>query len=578
VTFAEIWLVDFEFRPRDGRDGERPDPVCLVALELRSGRLVRRWRDEFGDRPPYRTDSDALFVAYYASAELGCHLALGWPMPARVLDLFVEFRRHTNGKQTLNGAGLVGALSYFALDGIGALEKEEMRKRVLAGPPYSADERMAILDYCEGDVRALERLWPALTPYIDWPRALLRGRYMTAVARMERAGVPVDAERLALLREHWEHIQDELITEIDGSYQVYEGRSFRADRFAAWLQREGLPWPRHDSGRLDLSDDTFREMSRIHPSVAPLRELRSSLADLRLNALTVGKDGRNRTLLSPFWARTGRNAPSNTRFIFGPSVWLRGLIRPPPGHGIAYVDWCQQEFGTAAASSGDARMRAAYESGDCYLAFAKQAGLVPADATKESHPTERELCKMTSLAVLFGMEWRSLALRLDRPPAQARDLLAAHRETYRTFWRWSDAAVDHAVLTGSISTVFGWTVHVVEGFNPRSLRNFPVQGNGADMMRIAACLATERGIEVCAPVHDAFLICAPLDALDDAVAAMRAAMAEASRTVLDGFALETDAAVVRYPNRYGDPRGRVMWDRVWKIIDRKTGISAWAAA
>jgi len=249
-----------------------------------------------------------------------------------------------------------------------------------------------------------------------------------------------------------------------------------------------------------------------------------------------------------------------------------------PGHGIAYVDWCQQEFGIAAALSGDALMRAAYESGDCYLAFAKQAGLVPAGATKKSNPTERELCKVTSLAVLFGMEWRSLALRLGRPPALAQNLLAAHRETYRTFWRWSDAAVDHAALTGSISTVFGWTVHVAEGFNPRSLRNFPVQGNGADMMRIAACLATERGIEVCAPVHDAFLICAPLDGLDDAVAAMRTVMAEASRIVLAGFALDTEAAIVRYPERYGDPRGQVMWDRVWDIIGRKTGIPAWAAA
>ncbi len=181
-----------------------------------------------------------------------------------------------------------------------------MRKRILAGPPYSTADRAAILDYCEGDVRALERLWPAITPYVNWPRALLQGRYMAAVARMEHTGVPVDTAGLALLREHWGHIQDELIAEIDDPYRVFEGRSFRSDRFAAWLQRAGLPWPRHESGRLDLPDDTFREMTRIYPVVAPLGELRSSLADLRLNALAVGNDDRNRTLLSPFRARTGR--------------------------------------------------------------------------------------------------------------------------------------------------------------------------------------------------------------------------------------------------------------------------------
>ena len=63
--------------------------------------------------------------------------------------------------------------------------------------------------------------------------------------------------------------------------------------------------------------------------------------------------------------------------------------------------------------------------------------------------------------------------------------------------------------------------------NDRSLRNFPMQGNGAEMLRLACCPATERGIEVCAPVHDAVLICAPLDRLDTDVARMKDAMREA---------------------------------------------------
>jgi len=48
--------------------------------------------------------------------------------------------------------------------------------------------------------------------------------------------------------------------------------------------------------------------------LAPLRELRSTLSQMRLSDLAVGEDGRNRTLLSAFRARTGRNQPSNTRF------------------------------------------------------------------------------------------------------------------------------------------------------------------------------------------------------------------------------------------------------------------------
>jgi DNA polymerase I-like protein with 3'-5' exonuclease and polymerase domains len=287
---------------------------------------------------------------------------------------------------------------------------------------------------------------------------------------------------------------------------------------------------------------------------------------MRLNDLAVGRDARNRTILSAFRSRTGRNQPSNTKFSFGPSVWLRGLIRPPPGHAIAYVDWKQQEFGIAAALSGDTAMQAAYRTGDPYLAFAKQAGAVPLDAVKETHSSQRELFKQCVLAVLYGMEARSLAIRIAQPEIVARDLLRAHRETYRCFWGWSDAALDTAMLTGSLHTVFGWHVHVGENPNPRSLRNFVCQANGAEMLRLACCLATERGIEVCAPVHDAVLICAPTNRLAADLSAMRAAMAEASRVVLNGFELSMDVSITRWPDRFMDSRGRVMWDRVTKLL------------
>jgi DNA polymerase-1 len=285
--------------------------------------------------------------------------------------------------------------------------------------------------------------------------------------------------------------------------------------------------------------------------------------------LRWGSDGRNRTILSAFRARTGRNQPSNTKFVFGTSVWLRGLIKPPFGSGIAQIDWSQQEFGIAAALSGDANMLAAYQSDDPYLAFGKQAGLVPADATKATHSAQRQLCKGCVLGVQFGMGPETLAFRLNQPLIVARDLMRAHRETYSVFWRWSDAAVDTAMLTGSLHTTFGWHIHVDASTNPRMLRNFPMQANGADMMRIACILASESGVELCAPIHDALMICAPLNRLEDDIAKTQAAMATASKLVLDGFELDTDATVVRYPDRYMDEdRGAVMWDRVMTLLKK----------
>jgi hypothetical protein len=124
-TFREVVVVDTEFT---AITGGRPLPVCLVAHELRSDRRFRMFEDQFGPLPPYATGPDVLFVAFYASAELGVYRVLGWPMPERVLDLFVEFRNPTNGLPTPAGSSLLGALAYFGLDTIAAVEKRKCRK------------------------------------------------------------------------------------------------------------------------------------------------------------------------------------------------------------------------------------------------------------------------------------------------------------------------------------------------------------------------------------------------------------------------------------------------------------------
>jgi DNA polymerase I len=526
--------------------------------------------------PPYSIGPEALLVSYFASAELGCHLALGWPMPERILDLFAEFRVQANGLAVPAGNNLLGAMAAYGLDSMGAEEKQSMRALVLRGAPWTPEEKVAILDYCQTDVHALARLLPAMLPgilarppnrEIALGQALLRGRYMAAVAQMERTGVPVVVAALARIRKGWGAIKTRLVARVDESYGLFDGVTFKADRFAAFLAIEGIPWPRLPSGALDLSSDAFREMANAHPRIAPIKELRQALSQLRLNELAVGADGRNRTLLSPFAAKTGRNQPSNSRFIFGPSAWLRGLITPPAGHGVAYVDYASQEIGIAAALSADPKLMEAYRSRDVYLAFAKQAGLAPPEATKGSHGAVRDRCKSVVLGINYGMGAEGLAQRTGVTAIEARELLALHKHAYPTFWRWSEAAVDTAMLTSRLATVFGWPVNIGAESNPRSLRNFPMQANGAEMLRLACCLATEAGLEIAAPVHDALLMVAPLDRLEGDTADLQAIMAEASRIVLDGFELRTDAKLVRWPDRYMDERGRVMWDHVMQLLE-----------
>lgn len=564
--FQQVWAVDFEFA---ASSGAAPQVRCLVAKELHSGQEIKLWCDELSQltAPPYAIGEDALFVAYYASAEFGCHLSLGWGLPIHVLDLFAEFRNMTNGLSTLCGGGLLGALAHFGLSSIDVAEKETMRDLALRGGDYTDEEKIALLDYCETDVDALVRLLPVMLPKIDLPRALLCGNYMKALARMEFNGIPIDLEMLTTFRENWDKLQDRLITEVDKHYGVYEGRTFKTSKFQNWLIANNISWIHLPSGALDLSDDTFKAMSNTYPEVSLLRELRATLSQMRLSELAVGEDGRNRCLLSAFCARTGRNQPSNSKFIFGASVWQRGLIKPAEGFGIAYIDWSQQEFAIAAALSGDKLMMEAYASGDPYLAFAKQAGAVPADTTKRSHKAEREQFKACVLAVQYGMGASSLALRINQPEIRARELLRLHRETYHIFWQWSDAVVDHAMLHNKLWTTFGWTIHTGQEANPRFLRNFLMQGNGSEMLRLACCMIADAGIKICAPVHDAILIEAPLDELDEIIERTKALMAQASSIVLNGFVLSSDAEIVRYPDRYSDERGVKMWQMVTEILE-----------
>ena len=95
TAYDQVVLVDFEFRQLPG---ERPEPWCVVAREWRSGHTIRHWLPgKARTHPPYPVDQHTLFVAYYSSAELGCHLRYAVAVTGVCVDLYAEFRCLTNG-------------------------------------------------------------------------------------------------------------------------------------------------------------------------------------------------------------------------------------------------------------------------------------------------------------------------------------------------------------------------------------------------------------------------------------------------------------------------------------------------
>ncbi|MBT6545255.1 MAG: DNA polymerase I, partial [Rhodobacteraceae bacterium] len=547
LPFRKFYAVDFEY---SGSDGEIPSIVCMVVQNLRSGEVSRHWQDDLQKMktPPFETGEDIALVCYFAPAEVQSMLALGWGLDVSIIDLFAEFRWDTNGDPNVGRKSLVSALQFNGLDHLIPEEKDSMRDLILSGGPWSKGQRSAILAYCEQDVVALGPLLNAMLKRVPWSelqlnQVLLRGRYMKAVGAMQHRGIPFDLDLLNTLNANWDAIKLKLIAKVDTQYGVYVDGTFKEALFETYLSHKQIPWPRLDSGRLALDRDTFSDMSKRYPAVQPLHELRKTLGELKLNKLAVGRDSRNRTILSPFAAKTGRNQPSTTKFVFGPAKWVRGLIKPAEGMALAYCDWSSQEIAIAAALSGDELLCDAYHTGDPYLAFAIAAGLAPPDATKQTHKAIRNRCKAVVLGTNYGMSAYGVAQAAKIHELEAKALLQKHRETYRKFWAWAENNKDRGLLGLKLETCFGWPIQVTAGdAKPNTFLNWPMQAHGAEMMRIACILAVERGIQLCAPIHDALLIEAPLDQINSEVVRLKECMSEASEAVLgNGKVCRVDA-------------------------------------
>jgi DNA polymerase family A len=563
TRFRSVWVGDTEF---GGAPGDIPAPRCAVFHEVHSSETVRMWEDELHApaAPSWLTEPDNLFVAFFASAELGTFLALGWPLPRQVLDLYAEFRCLTNGKAFALGNSLVSALVHFELPALNAVEKQAMRRLALRGGPWAEQERRDLLDYCEGDVRATTCLLKRMLPSIDLDRALQRGRYMRASASMEHVGVPVDRDSYVRVRSNLPELRTRAVQAVAGPDSPFVGDTLRSRDFAHWLDKRHISWPVDQRNRALFDAETFAAMSKRDARVRPIAKGRALLGQLNVGDLTIGKDSRNRALLSPFRARSGRNQPSNSRFIMGCPSWMRVLVRPTQGQALGYLDFSQQELGIAAALSGDVAMQDAYRSGDAYLAFARQARAVPADATKRTHADVREVYKRCSLGVLFGMGAETLARRTGKSVYEAERLLVAHRRAYPTFWKWSDGVADVGRLHRLLHTVLGWQWIVGPDAREAQLRNFPMQAHGAEILRAACAFALEAGVRICAPLHDAALIDAKEEDICRAVAVMRQAMVDASIAVI-GMPLRVDAEIVRFPSSLGGD------SPIWRLLNRLLG-------
>jgi hypothetical protein len=595
ARFPRVICEDFEFIPKPG---ERPDVVCGAFHDLKTGHTTLLWRDELdrlNGQLPYDRD-ETLVVSFVFNAEGVCHLSLNQPLPKNILDLSAEFKCLVNGKGIpRKNQGLIGALQYFGLDTITPKRKDAMRERILRGWPFAPEEKNQINGYCVGDSEDLGRLLLELLRHIDLPLALHRGEFVGCLARSEHVGVPIDMEIFSQLadKKTWREMRDSMVPLVDvhGIYVCGKqgGWHWNNVRFEEMTVAEGISWPRKkETGKLDLRRQTFDSMAKAYPQqIEPLRQLRYIRDKLRSIQLSVGRDGRNRTVLWPFSSKTSRTQPKAKHWIFSPSVWLRFHIKPEHGTALAYLDYSSMEFGAAAALSNTHvaphnPMLDLYQSGDPYLNFGKAVGQLARDAARDMPGVEvkRDQLKVMCLGTQYNMQALTLSTRLGVSYLEAHEMLQLHRGLFSQYWHWSEDWLHHSLTTGEMHTVYGWQCATgVTEFSENTIRNWPIQSTCADIFRLAYVWGSRHGLALIAPVHDAVLLEAPEDRIEADVALMREIMRRASRVILNPTAdgtieLRTDYKIIRYPDRFTDKRGTELWETVLKLLAERRARSA----
>jgi DNA polymerase I len=181
--------------------------------------------------------------------------------------------------------------------------------------------------------------------------------------------------------------------------------------------------------------------------------------------------------------------------------------------------------------------------------------------------------KVLQLGINYGMGIKTLARSLNCHPLIASEIISQHKKTYRRFHTWRNTVVDAATVDRFIQTQFGWTLRLSSDPNPRTLFNFPMQGNGAEMLRLAAMRLCDAGIVPVMLVHDAILLeVNNREQIDHA----KAIMVQAGRDVCRGLEIGVDGdPPLENGTRYADKRAdaKRLWGAMMRTLEKVKGIN-----
>jgi DNA polymerase-1 len=401
---------------------------------------------------------------------------------------------------------------------------------------------------------AVDRLVEPLSQALDHQalRALndeIEVPLVRVLARMEHAGVGVDAGELRALR-------DRLTSEVDRlRQQVYDDAGTEFNVNSTPQMREilfdklGLTPQKRTKTGYSTDASSLEKLAGQHPIIEHLlayrevEKLRSTYGDGLL--AEVAGDGRIHATFNQTVARTGRLSSDQPNLHNIPvrseiGREFRKAFVPAPGCELLVADYNQIELRCIAHLAEDPGLVESFRSGrDIHTETASRIfGVEPGHVTIE----QRSKAKMVSYGLAYGMEAYGLGQRLNIATEEAALILAAYFEAFPAVKDYMERTVAEARERGYTETLFGRRRQIPELSSPnyrirqageRQAMNAGIQGLAADIFKVAlvrleaALEAAGMDSRLILQVHDEVLLDVPPaehDAATDVVVeAMRGA-------------------------------------------------------
>ena len=347
------------------------------------------------------------------------------------------------------------------------------------------------------------------TPVLD---DVLRGMEMPlspVLARMERAGVLVDAEVLAQhsqeLAEQLQQLQQQAFEQAGREFNLGSPKQLGDVLF----NRLGLePVRRTSTGQPSTSESVLHELAAVHPlpetvlQFRNLAKLKSGYTDA-LPGCIDPNTGRVHTSYQQAVAATGRlssinpnlqNIPART----GEGRRIRQAFVAPEGRVLISADYSQIELRIMAQLSGDEGLRGAFsEDMDVHRATAAEVFGTPPDSVSAD---QRRAAKAINFGLIYGMSPFGLARQLGVSRGEAQEYVNHYFARYPGVQQYMERTREQAHEQGWVETLFGRRLYLPDirvrdfrrrSYAERSAINAPMQGTAADIIKRAMIVIDE---------------------------------------------------------------------------------------